>query len=764
MNEDRGFNRPLAIRHPDFDLASEQKLIEVLQELEGLSASFNAEDFASETTLSSLKTAFDVRDLATESTLEATRLLLLSLDGKDFASELTLDFFRSDFNSRDISTSAKQDDVINELGAVNLELDAQSTKLDSLDSKDYATESSLSDLNSKFNTLGQKTTMQSHPVVLSSEQEAVLESIKAAIEDSPTGLATEATLAGLRSDFNTEDFASQATLQALLDELQLKASLAETQPVSVQNFPASQTIDATNLDIRNLSELSDSVTAYQGGTWTVDIQDNLDVVFPDDFPLPASQVAELQNIRALEFLTDAVDVSGSNIDVGNFPSEFPLPQSQVDDQKQIRDLNSTTDSVDVTGSTVSIEELNNDDSWRSDSVKVSSTFQESNVDISGTLETSTETVLFSHFFRGITEDRIWNVDLENGATAEPDATSRTYTLHTTSTPGSRAVLSSRRRIVYAPGRTMKALLTFSPGQEKEGVRERHGYFDNHDGLFYQRTGSQNAFVLRSSISGSVVEDVIPQQDWNIDRLDGQGLSGLTLGEETIKFFILEFFWQGAGGVRYGFQKGGRKIWCHRIDFGVGGGETQPFMSNPNLTVRHEIENISSTEAFSASIACNVVKISGDTSREGYPVSASNGINGQPVGQTLTPILSVRRRPSVNFSKKVWELIDIAPLISGNDISVIEFYLNATLTGASWQDRGLFTQFSAAATAMSGGTLVGSAYIRGNVTPPIISSALIRNINDALGEDISEVGDTLTIAARNFSGSTSFSLGLNWRER
>lgn len=49
----------------------------------------------------------------------------------------------------------------------------------------------------------------------------------------PTGAATEATLAALAA----EDFATQTTLAALLTELQLKADLAETQPVSAASLP-----------------------------------------------------------------------------------------------------------------------------------------------------------------------------------------------------------------------------------------------------------------------------------------------------------------------------------------------------------------------------------------------------------------------------------------------------------------------------------------------------------------------------------------------
>ncbi len=49
----------------------------------------------------------------------------------------------------------------------------------------------------------------------------------------PTGAATEATLAALAA----EDFATQTTLAAVLTELQLKADLTETQPVSVASLP-----------------------------------------------------------------------------------------------------------------------------------------------------------------------------------------------------------------------------------------------------------------------------------------------------------------------------------------------------------------------------------------------------------------------------------------------------------------------------------------------------------------------------------------------
>lgn len=49
--------------------------------------------------------------------------------------------------------------------------------------------------------------------------------------------ATQTTLAALLAAFNAEDFATQTTLAALLTELQLKADLTETQPVSAVSLP-----------------------------------------------------------------------------------------------------------------------------------------------------------------------------------------------------------------------------------------------------------------------------------------------------------------------------------------------------------------------------------------------------------------------------------------------------------------------------------------------------------------------------------------------
>lgn len=119
-----------------------------------------------------------------------------------------------------------------------------------------ATEATLALLESKLNTLGQKVSASSAPVVLSTEQEVILTAIQTAVENldmDVDALAKELTLQALLTAFNAEDFATQTTLAELLVELQLKADLSETQPVSAATLPlptgASTEATLSNIDI-----------------------------------------------------------------------------------------------------------------------------------------------------------------------------------------------------------------------------------------------------------------------------------------------------------------------------------------------------------------------------------------------------------------------------------------------------------------------------------------------------------------------------------
>ena len=261
--------------------------------LAALLAAFGAEDFASETTLSAFKTAFDGRDLATETTLELVRLLLVSLDGK-----FNTLGQKASASSHPVVLSTEQEVILDAIKTAveNLDLDIEDVATEStlaalrtdFNNEDFATETTLAALSAKFNSLGQKNSLNSHPVVLSSEQEIILNAIKTAVENLDgdiDGLATEATLSALRTDFNAEDFASETTLAAFKTAFDVRDLATETtlasidgklntlgQKVMTGSVPVVIASDQSEIDV---SDILDGAATYANivvGTTAVELK------------------------------------------------------------------------------------------------------------------------------------------------------------------------------------------------------------------------------------------------------------------------------------------------------------------------------------------------------------------------------------------------------------------------------------------------------------------------------------------------------------
>lgn len=135
-----------------------------------------------------------------EAILDAIKTAVELLDNTVAGTELQVDVVTSALPTG-AATEAKQDSAI--------------TQLTNLNAKDFATQTTLAAVNAKLAALGQKASAGSMPVVLSTEQEAILSAIQTAVEllDNtvsgselqvdvvtsalPTGAATEASLASV---------------------------------------------------------------------------------------------------------------------------------------------------------------------------------------------------------------------------------------------------------------------------------------------------------------------------------------------------------------------------------------------------------------------------------------------------------------------------------------------------------------------------------------------------------------------------------------
>jgi len=262
------------------------------------------------------------------------------------------------------------------------------------------------------------------------------------------------------------------------------------------------------------------------------------------------------------------------------------------------------------------------------------------VDAFGRLRVGSPTPVFENknlFQRNINQ---WE-EQTNGAGASisylSDESSVSLTVGTVS--GEYAIRQTSRYHAYVPGKSQLILLTAVLGTGKTNVTQRIGYFDDNDGLFFELADSTISVVRRTSTSGAVVNNTINQTNWNLDKLNGNGKSGITLDLTKAQIFIIDFQWLAAGRIRFGFNFDGKIVYCHEIN--NANILDVPYMATPSLPIRYEIRNtgVSASSTSLKEICCSISSEGGYT-LPGYEFSASNGIAKRNIS-VRTPIFAIR---------------------------------------------------------------------------------------------------------------------------
>jgi len=128
---------------------------------------------------------------------------------------------------------------------------------------------------------------------------------------------------------------------------------------------------------------------------------------------------------------------------------------------------------------------------------------------------------FSHR-RGLAgSNLVFDENVSSGGNTTELINKASVQMNTTSTVGSKVIRQTFRYFPYFPGRGTSVLLSGNFNGATTGVRKRLGYFDERDGLFFQLSSSTPSIVRRSYVTGSAVDEVINQTEWNVDALNGR---------------------------------------------------------------------------------------------------------------------------------------------------------------------------------------------------------------------------------------------------
>jgi hypothetical protein len=317
------------------------------------------------------------------------------------------------------------------------------------------------------------------------------------------------------------------------------------------------------------------------------------------------------------------------------------------------------------------------------------------------------------------ENTSWNTSTGTGGTYAFNTSGGLIDMTVDTASGAKVYRETKRVFPYQPGKSLEVLNTFVMASGQANLRQRVGYFSSGNGLYFEASGNVDPyFVKRSSVSGSVVDTRVQQNNWNVDKLDGTGKSGFTLDPTKAQIFWTDVEWLGVGTVRAGFVINGQFVHCHSFDHA--NIENSTYMTTATLPLRYEIENLGTT-ASGATLKqiCSTV-----ISEGGYELRGAGGAAGHPPNAkyelTATgvyyPIASIRLK-----STKPDAAVILAGLAlvgtTNNALYNWRLIVGGATSGGSWADPGstYAVEYNLTATGFTQGSgrLVAQGYSIGS---------------------------------------------------
>ena len=339
-------------------------------------------------------------------------------------------------------------------------------------------------------------------------------------------------------------------------------------------------------------------------------------------------------------------------------------------------------------------------------------FGEPASDAFGRARVSDPQTLFDSQSQYDTGPLLWQSVTAGGATVIHNANESAVDM-TASASGSVAIRQTRQYLRYQPGKSQLILCTFVLDAQKTGLTQRVGYFDADDGIFCQLKDDTLSIVLRTSTSGSPVDTVVAQEDWNGEGFLKQSDFDITKAQ----IFWVDLEWLGVGQVRTGFVIDGKFKIAHT--FKNANNVDKVYMKTANLPVRYEIRNEGAASSVLQAICCSVISEGGFEEDRGVPFAATNDVI-KAVGASAIPIVSVRPKATFNSITNRSQILlkNIDGIAIGTDAVKVDLLYNGTLTGASFSsvnDQSV-VDYDSSATSIAGGQVVGTLYLPAAGTP------------------------------------------------
>lgn len=413
--------------------------------------------------------------------------------------------------------------------------------------------------------------------------------------------------------------------------------------------------------------------------------------------------------------------------------------------------------------------------WRSSKSSGSSTdpinvtLPATSSDAFGRLRISEPFTLFDSSHR-YSDNNLWSTGVATGGTAVFNANQGLVDLNVTAASGSSITRETIKVFSYQPGKSLLVMNTFVMSAAKAGLTQRIGYYGSSNGFYLEQAGSTVAFVERSIVTGSIVNTPVLQANWNGDKLDGTGASGLTLDLTKAQILWMDLEWLGVGSVRVGFVINGQFIVCHTFNHANIIAST--YITTASLPLRYEIFNTAGTSGASTlkQICSTVIseggyELAGLQQSVGTPITAARTF---AVAGTYYPIVSIRLKTTRLDAIVIVTAISL--LGTGNGKSYQwRVVASATTTGGLWVDAGASSgvQYNLTGTSASGGRILASGFVnssnQGSPSINILKEALFANQLERDGLTGTPYEIVIEAAVATTSGGEGMYASIDWEE-
>ena len=322
--------------------------------------------------------------------------------------------------------------------------------------------------------------------------------------------------------------------------------------------------------------------------------------------------------------------------------------------------------------------------------------------------------IFYNTFGETVDDDTWDTVTTNGGSAVVTPTEKSITM-SVSTAGDKVIRQTRTVVPYIPGKEQMFSMSLRYNQPTTGIRRRVGLFDMENGAFFEDTGvpvtidgvnyptNYHVCILKNGVK--TVD--VPRQDWNGDKLDGTGRSGIVAESLAQQLLVIEYEWYGTGMVRFGYIIDNEYHTVHTV-YNANNNTEGTWTRTPFLPVRVELQALNNepenpgvvytgTDPHYFYQSSTSVVAEGGIESLGSPHNVMSGaINSNPGGdgtitqlgtsnlgaaREYTPVLSIRLKSNSLEGVAIPTRVQVGT----EDNTALYFHVvkNANLVNATW---------------------------------------------------------------------------------